>query len=146
MKKLLVMLCGVMLLAVSGCCSMGQCKITMEKNAVLLDVRTPAEYQKGYLQGAINLPQADVDTKAATVVPTKDTPVYVYCRGGREATMVEVNKTKRQNSPTLKNSQKFVKWGQWFNTRSNSEKIINFEITDFSMYGDFLPKIDARFL
>ncbi|MCI7644101.1 MAG: IS3 family transposase, partial [Lentisphaeria bacterium] len=55
--------------------------------------------------------------------------------------IVEVNKTKRQNSPTLKNSQKFVKWGQWFNTRSNSEKVINFEITDFSMYGDFLPKI-----
>ena len=49
MKKLLVMLCGVMLLAVSGCCSLGQCKITMEKNAVLLDVRTPTEYQKGYL-------------------------------------------------------------------------------------------------
>ncbi len=87
MKKLFVMLCGVMLLAVSGCCSLGQCKITMEKNAVLLDVRTPAEYQKGYLQGAINLPQADVDTKAATVVPAKDTPIYVYCRGGREATM-----------------------------------------------------------
>ena len=59
---------------------------------------------------------------------------------------LEVNKTKRQNSPTLKNSQKFVKWGQWFNTRSNSEKVINFEITDFSMYGDFLPKIDASFL
>jgi len=60
--------------------------------------------------------------------------------------MVEVNKTKSQNSPTLKNSQKFVKWGQWFNTRSNSEKVINLEITDFSMYGDFLPKIDASFL
>ena len=59
---------------------------------------------------------------------------------------LEVNKTKRQNSPTLKTSQKFVKWGQWFNTRSNSEKVINFEITDFSMYGDFLPKIDASFL
>ena len=87
MKKLLVMLCGVMLLAVSGCCSWGQCKITMEKNAVLLDVRTPTEYQKGYLQGAINLPQADVGTKAAKVVPAKDTPIYVYCRGGREAAM-----------------------------------------------------------
>ena len=87
MKKLLVMLCGVMLLVAGGCCSLGQCKITMEKNAVLLDVRTPTEYQKGYLQGAINLPQADVDKKAATVVPAKDTPVYVYCRGGREATM-----------------------------------------------------------
>ena len=87
MKKLLVMLCGVMLLIISGCCSLGQCKITMEKNAVLLDVRSPTEYQKGYLPKAINLPQADVDKKAATVIPSKDTPVYVYCRGGREATM-----------------------------------------------------------
>jgi hypothetical protein len=65
---------------------------------------------------------------------------------GQLQQLVEVNKTKSQNSPTLKNSQKFVKWGQWFNTRSNSEKVINFEITDFSMYGDFLPKIDASFL
>ena len=62
------------------------------------------------------------------------------------SSFLEVNKTKSQNSPTLKNSQKFVKWGQWFNTRSNSEKVINFEITDFSMYGDFLSKIDASFL
>ena len=59
---------------------------------------------------------------------------------------LEVNKTKSKNSPTLKNSQKFIRWGQWFNTRSISEKVINFEITDFSMYGDFLPKIDASFL
>ena len=87
MKKLLAMLCGIMLLAVSGCCSVEQCKITMEKNAVLLDVRTQTEYLKGYLQGAVNLPQADVDTAAAKVVPAKDTPVYVYCRGGREAAM-----------------------------------------------------------
>ncbi len=67
---------------------------------------------------------------------------FVYAKNE----FLEVNKTKRQNSPTLKNSQKFVKWGQWFNIRSNSEKVINFEITDFSMYGDFLPKIDACFL
>lgn len=59
---------------------------------------------------------------------------------------LEVNKTKSKNSPTLKNSQKFIRWGQWVNTRSISEKVINFEITDFSMYGDFLPKIDACFL
>ena len=58
---------------------------------------------------------------------------------------LEVNKTKSKNSPTLKNSQKFIRWGQWVNTRSISEKVINFEITDFSMYGDFLPKIDANF-
>ena len=112
MKKLIIMLCGVMLLAVSGCCSPGQqCKITMEKNAVLLDVRTPTEYQKGYLPGAINLPQADVDTKAAAVVPSKDTPVYVYCRGGREATMAAEKLLKQgytdvHNLGAMKNARK----------------------------------------
>ena len=111
MKKLIIMLCGVMLLAVGGCCSLGQCKITMEKNAVLLDVRTPTEYQKGYLQGAINLPQADVDTKVATVVPSKDTPVYVYCRGGREATMATEKLLKQgytdvHNLGAMKNARK----------------------------------------
>ena len=75
-------------------------------------------------------------------------PEYATVKFGSDlaSKFMEVNKTKSKNSPTLKNSQKFVKWGQWFNTRSNSEKVINFEITDFSMYGDFLPKIDASFL
>ena len=73
-----------------------------------------------------------------------DLPWFIIAHG--ILFFMEVNKTKSQNSPTLKNSQKFVKWGQWFNTRSNSEKVINFEIADFSMYGDFLPKIDASFL
>ena len=111
MKKLLFMLCGVMLIAATGCCSLGQCKISMKKNAVLLDVRNPTEYQKGYLQGAINLPQADVDTKAATVIPSKDTPVYVYCRGGREATMATEKLLKQgytnvQNLGAMKDAQK----------------------------------------
>ena len=113
MKKLIIMLCGIMLLVVSGCCSLGQCKITTEKNAVLLDVRTPAEYQKGYLQGAINLPQADVDKKAAAVVPSKYTPVYVYCRGGREATMateklLKQGYTEVHNLGAMKNARKLL--------------------------------------
>ena len=57
-----------------------------------------------------------------------------------------LTKQKDKILPPPKNSQKFVKWGQWFNTRSNSEKVINFKIADFSMFEDFLPKIDASFL
>ena len=76
--------------------------------------------------------------------------VYVVLYGENCYGMIllEVDKTKSQNSPTLKNSQKVRKMGTMVQhpTRSNSEKVINFEITDFSMYGDFLPKIDANFL
>ena len=110
MKTFFSILCGIALLAISGCCST-ESKTSMEANAVLLDVRTPAEYQKGYLQGAINLPQADVDTKAAAVVPSKDTPVYVYCRGGREATMATEKLLKQgytdvHNLGAMKNARK----------------------------------------
>ena len=59
----------------------------MEENAVLIDVRNPDEFKTGHLNGAINLPQADVETMIDRIVPDKETPVYVYCRGGREATM-----------------------------------------------------------
>ena len=110
MKALLSILSGIILLAVSGCRST-ESKTSMEANAVLLDVRTPTEYQKGYLPGAINLPQTDVDTKAATVVPSKDTPVYVYCRGGREATMateklLKQGYTEVHNLGAMKDAQK----------------------------------------
>ena len=87
---------------------------------------------------------------AAAIAVGSRTEVAGFLRRNFAATfsevLLEVNKTKRQNSPTLKNSQKFVKWGQWFNTRSNSEKVINFEFADFLMYRDVCPKIDASFL
>ena len=94
MKKLIIMLCGVMLLAVGGCCSPGQCRITMEKNAVLLDVRTPEEHKSGYLEGAVLLPLAELESKISSKVADKNTPVYIYCRSGRRAgTAVEKLKT-----------------------------------------------------
>lgn len=100
-------------------------------------------YQKSAVDAVYNHLRKK-DNNPCVVIPTGGGKTPVLATIIRDAIM-EVNKTKRQNSPTLKNSQKFVKWGQWFNTRSNSEKVINFEITDFSMYGDFLPKIDASF-
>ena len=99
--------------------------------------REALEWERTFLQQQT----ADLDMTFESFVA-----LYATDMKGRIKENMEVNKTKSQNSPTLKNSQKFVKWGQWFNTRSNSEKVIIFEITDFSMYGDFLPKIDASFL
>ena len=85
MKKLLVVLCGVMLLVVSGCCPHKQGEFTMKKNAVLLDVRTLEEYQEGYLEGAILLPLAELESKVSVKIPVADTPIYIYCRSGRRA-------------------------------------------------------------
>lgn len=50
----------------------------MEKNGVLLDVRTPGEYQSGHLPGAINIP---LDQIQSAQLP-QGRPLYVYCRSG----------------------------------------------------------------
>ena len=57
----------------------------MEANAVLLDVRTPEEHKTGYLEGAVLLPLAELESKIAGKVPVKNTPIYIYCRSGRRS-------------------------------------------------------------
>mgnify|MGYP002801496890 FL=1 len=47
-------------------------------NAMLLDVRTPEEYQAGHIPGAKNLP---LDQLADLKLP-KDQPVFAYCLSG----------------------------------------------------------------
>ena len=109
MKALLSILSGIILLAVSGCCST-ESKISMENNAVLLDVRTPEEHKSGYLEGAVLLPLADLESKISSKVSDKNTPVYIYCRSGRRAgTAVEKLKamgyTDLHNLGGLKDAQ-----------------------------------------
>ena len=109
MKALLSILSGIILLAVSGCCST-ESKISMENNAVLLDVRTPEEHKSGYLEGAVLLPLADLESKISSKVSGKNTPIYIYCRSGRRAgTAVEKLKamgyTDLHNLGGLKDAQ-----------------------------------------
>ena len=49
----------------------------MENNAVLLDVRTPEEHQSGYLEGAVLLPLAELESRIVNEVPDKNTPIYI---------------------------------------------------------------------
>ena len=84
MKKLFSILSGIVLLVISGCSST-EGKISMENNAVLLDVRTPEEHKSGYLEGAVLLPLAELESKISSSVPGKNTPIYIYCRSGRRA-------------------------------------------------------------
>ena len=49
--------------------------------AVLLDVRTPQEYREGHIPESKNVPLQMIDT-VASVVKTKETPLFVYCYSG----------------------------------------------------------------
>ena len=42
--------------------------------AVLIDVRTPAEYRDGHIPGSKNIPLQSISDR--------DTPLYVYCHSG----------------------------------------------------------------
>ncbi|WP_445384253.1 rhodanese-like domain-containing protein [Robiginitalea sp. IMCC44478] len=84
---------GLLLLFILiGCTPKKQMPITefssdnMEANAILVDVRTPEEFEEGHLPGAINIDWLAADFKAhwADMDPSKK--VYVYCqKGGRSA-------------------------------------------------------------
>ena len=49
--------------------------------AVLVDVRTPQEYQEGHISGSINVPLQSLG-RISSLVSRKDTPVFVYCQSG----------------------------------------------------------------
>ena len=51
------------------------------QDALVIDVREPAEFAAGHLLGAKNLPLARLAAPGAEVAKRKDRPVIVYCDG-----------------------------------------------------------------
>ncbi len=49
--------------------------------AVLLDVRTPQEYQEGHIPGSKNVPLQSID-KVEKIIQNKDTPIFLHCYSG----------------------------------------------------------------
>jgi rhodanese-related sulfurtransferase len=61
--------------------------IIEEKMPVIVDLRTPLEYEQGHLPGAVNVPVDNLRVNRSLLHPYKDKPVLLYCR--------TVNKTGR---------------------------------------------------
>jgi len=53
-----------------------------QRGALLLDVRTPEEFQAGHLKGAVNVPYQDVAARIGELSPNKSAPLLVYCKSG----------------------------------------------------------------
>ncbi|HZN87095.1 MAG TPA: rhodanese-like domain-containing protein [Burkholderiales bacterium] len=56
------------------------------QDALLLDVRDAAEYAKGHILGAKNVPVADLERRAAEFDKHRAKPVIVHCDTGNRAT------------------------------------------------------------
>jgi phage shock protein E len=55
--------------------------ITGKKNAILIDVRSPAEYNEGHIPGAINIPAENFTLEKARLPKDKSSAIIFYCRG-----------------------------------------------------------------
>ena len=64
-----------------------EAKARMEKNpqAIVLDVRTEAEYKGGHIKGAVLLPLDRLEAEALAVLPNKEAEILIYCRSGRRS-------------------------------------------------------------
>ena len=54
-------------------------------NALLLDVRTEAEFNQSHIVGAISFPLSEIEAKAADRLPDKNALILVYCRSGKRS-------------------------------------------------------------
>jgi rhodanese-related sulfurtransferase len=56
-----------------------------QQDAVVLDVRDPADYDKGHIPHARNLPLAQLDGRIGELQKFKSRPIVVYCANGNRS-------------------------------------------------------------
>lgn len=55
------------------------------EDVIILDVRTPEEYNSGHIENAVLLPVTEIPDKAEEVLPDEDAKILVYCRSGNRS-------------------------------------------------------------
>lgn len=61
----------------------------LKSGAILLDVRTEAEFSAQHLPGAVNVPLDTLEQKIPRVIPDRQQPIFLHCRSGRRSTVAE---------------------------------------------------------
>ncbi len=81
---LVLFVLGYLFFARRGDVSSAQAHELVEGGALLLDVRTPAEFAAGHLPKAVNVPVQELEQRMTEIGP-KDWPIVVYCRSGHRS-------------------------------------------------------------
>ncbi len=53
---------------------------------IVIDVRTPAEYEHGHIAGSINIPIEELDASTSAELKNKKAPILFYCNTGGKST------------------------------------------------------------
>lgn len=54
-------------------------------NALILDVRTPVEYQQGHIKDSVLIPVQTLDKEYTKILEHKEKNILVYCRSGNRS-------------------------------------------------------------
>lgn len=61
----------------------------LKRGALVIDVRSPAEYNTGHLQRAINMPLPEIETLIARRVHDKNQVLLLHCQSGTRSGMAK---------------------------------------------------------
>lgn len=86
MKKIISILAiaFVAMFALASCSASPQ-PVTLGPDAIIIDVRTPAEYSEGHLEGAVNIDVQSPDFDSIISQLPTDGEYFVYCRSGNRS-------------------------------------------------------------
>lgn len=56
--------------------------IDQENDLIILDVRTPEEFDAGHIPGAVNISSTEITATVEGVITDKSDTILVYCRSG----------------------------------------------------------------
>jgi phage shock protein E len=93
-KTILVLLIGVAILIV-GVFFMSQNNASFmdtykaEKNAMLIDIRTPEEFSQGHIAGAVNIDFYSPDFVSALTDAVGQKTAFIYCRSGSRSSQAK---------------------------------------------------------
>ena len=61
----------------------------VEQGAILVDVRSPQEFEEDHLEKAISLPEYEIRRKAKQMLPDRSMTIVVYCSTGHRGKKAE---------------------------------------------------------
>ena len=60
----------------------------LDKGAIVIDVRTPFEFQKGHMPGSVNIPLDSLD-RQFKLLKVKKRPIITCCRSGHRSGLAQ---------------------------------------------------------
>ena len=61
----------------------------LKNGALLIDVRSPAEFSAGHVKGAVNMPVQQIDSLIGARVQDKDQVILIHCQSGARSGMAK---------------------------------------------------------